>query len=142
MVISSCRVAMRDGVRLYTSVLRPQAKGVFPVVLIRNPYSVRGGTEETVDALLTGPLKTELADFIENGYCLVIQHCRGTGSSEGEHVHSLKECDDACDTLDWIHEQDFYAKEIYRFATHIASVPVAINLCCHADRHATIKILP
>lgn len=34
------------------------------------------------------------------------------------------------------------AVNIETFATHIASVPVAINLCCHADRHATIKILP
>lgn len=115
MITSSCRVTMRDGVQLYTSVIKPQEKGKFPIVLIRNPYSVRGGTQETVDDLLNGPLKTELTDFIENGYCLVIQHCRGTGSSEGEHVHSLKECDDACDTLDWIRRQDFYAKEIYRF---------------------------
>lgn len=34
------------------------------------------------------------------------------------------------------------AVNIETFATHIASVPVAINPCCHADRHATITILP
>ena len=29
------------------------------------------------------------------------------------------------------------AVNIEHYATHIASVPVAVNLCCHASRHAT-----
>jgi len=32
------------------------------------------------------------------------------------------------------------AVNIATFATHIASVPVAVNLCCHASRHATVEL--
>lgn len=32
------------------------------------------------------------------------------------------------------------AVNIEHYATHIASIPVAVNLCCHASRHATVVL--
>ena len=32
------------------------------------------------------------------------------------------------------------AVNIETFATHIASIPVAVNLCCHASRHASVTL--
>ena len=32
------------------------------------------------------------------------------------------------------------AVHINTYATHIAGLPVAVNLCCHVDRHATAKV--
>ena len=32
------------------------------------------------------------------------------------------------------------AVHINTYATHIAGLPVAVNMCCHADRHSTREL--
>jgi putative CocE/NonD family hydrolase len=85
------QAAMRDGVRLRTSVWLPQADGKFPVVLVRTPY------------------ETEMRPFWEKllgaGYAVVEQHERGAYLSEGEMRMLGRADEDGWDTLDWITRQ-------------------------------------
>ena len=69
--IIECRVAMRDGVELYTIIQLPKQSGKFPTIIKRNPYCVM---ETDFDAL-----KNENT----HGYAVVTQHCRGTAKSDG-----------------------------------------------------------
>ena len=33
------------------------------------------------------------------------------------------------------------AVNIETYATHIAGLPVAVNMCCHVDRHKTVSFI-
>src|SRR5688572_3742305 len=59
-------VAMRDGVRLATDILRPAAAGKYPVVLMRTPY----GSE-------SAQTTKRAQRYVTQGYVFVIQDCRG-----------------------------------------------------------------
>lgn len=87
------QAAMRDGVRLRTSVWLPKAEGQFPVVLIRTPY------------------ETEMRPFWEKllgaGYAVVQQHERGRYLSEGEMRMLGRADEDGWDTFDWITKQSW-----------------------------------
>src|SRR5690242_20082802 len=63
-------VAMRDGVKLSTSIYMPEGKGPFPVVLIRTPYG-------------KGTQAIGYAAWTQRGFALVTQDVRGKGTSEG-----------------------------------------------------------
>ena len=64
-------VYMRDGVRLATTVILPEAEGSYPVILVRSAYGRVGGWAE-------GRL------WASRGYAYVTQDCRGRFDSEGE----------------------------------------------------------
>jgi putative CocE/NonD family hydrolase len=88
-------VAMRDGVRLSTSLLIPKTPvGKMPAILIRTPYE-RG--QELNDKLVR-PL-------LSRGYVIVLQNERGTGWSEGQHQFLAGARNDGYDTLTWITQQ-------------------------------------
>jgi len=88
-------VAMRDGVRLSTSLLIPKTPGgKMPAILIRTPYE-RG--EELNDKLVR--------TLLSHGYVLVLQNERGTGWSEGKHQFLAGARNDGYDTLTWITQQ-------------------------------------
>ncbi|MBJ6364298.1 CocE/NonD family hydrolase [Paenibacillus sp. GCM10012307] len=85
------QVQMQDGVRLMTHLWLPEGDGTWPVILVRNPY---------VDGdFVPDP---EMVLFAEYGYAVVIQECRGRGSSEGVWEPFVNERQDGLDTLDWI----------------------------------------
>src|SRR2546421_730399 len=65
-------VAMRDGVKLSTSIYLPEGSGPWPVVLIRTPYGK--GTQAINNNVWAG-----------RGFALVVQDCRGTFKSEGAY---------------------------------------------------------
>lgn len=99
-------VEMRDGVRLYTRTAVPSGVKKCPVVFIRTPYEeAHDGKPHCIEAYHTDR-------FTENGYAVVLQHCRGTGDSEGICI-PYNEKEDGLDTLDHIRRQDFYDGEIY-----------------------------
>jgi len=85
-----CMVPMSDGVRLATDVWRPDGPGPFPVILVRTPYHRKGG----------GPLA-----YVQQGYALVVQDCRGKFDSEGVFTPLADEARDGCDTVSWIADQ-------------------------------------
>ena len=93
----------RDGVKLYTRLQLPEAEGRFPVIIIRHPYVRK---DDPTDFEL---LKNEDT----HGYAVVLQHCRGTGRSEGICIPYISERNDGLDLLEWIRKQPFYQGELF-----------------------------
>ncbi len=84
-------VAMRDGVKLSTSVIRLDAPGKFPALLLRTPYGKTEGEE--------------FSALVPSGYVLVVQDCRGRFLSEGEWNPFFHEAEDGDDTINWVASQ-------------------------------------
>lgn len=81
---------MRDGTVLRGSVHRPADGGPFPALLVRTPYGEESfRTEPVLPALRAG-------------FAVVLQHCRGRGTSDGEFRPWLDEGADGHDTIAWI----------------------------------------
>jgi uncharacterized protein len=103
------RIAMRDGVKLFTSVYVPKAEafaehGPYPFLISRTPYSSAPYGEDKYPQRL-GPSD----EFEKGGYIFVSQDVRGRWMSEGEFVEmrphidvkkSPKDVDDASDLYD------------------------------------------
>jgi len=87
------KIPMRDGTRLAANLFLPDAKGRFPVILMRTPYGK--GT-------IQSPIGRTLSRL---GYALVIQDCRGRGDSEGTWDPFRYDVQDGRDTLRWVIHQ-------------------------------------
>jgi uncharacterized protein len=104
------RIAMRDGLKLFTAVYEPRnTSRAYPILLHRTPYSVAPyGIEKYPYSL--GPS----AEFAKEGFIFVYQDVRGKMMSEGEFVHmtpylenkrgpkDIDESSDAYDTIEWL----------------------------------------
>jgi putative CocE/NonD family hydrolase len=95
-VEKNCAASMRDGVRLYSDVYKPDVPGKFPVILIRMPY---GKSEYYCFMPAVGKY------WAKKGYACVIQDVRGKWASEGVWKPFIHEAQDGYDTLDWIAAQ-------------------------------------
>ncbi|MEM7554571.1 MAG: CocE/NonD family hydrolase [Cyanobacteria bacterium P01_A01_bin.84] len=82
----------RDGVRLDADIYRPDAKGDFPVLLMRQPY----GREIASTVVYAHP-----SWYAAHGYIVVIQDVRGRGTSEGEFKLFVNEIEDGEDSVNW-----------------------------------------
>ena len=105
------RIAMRDGVKLFTSVYVPKDKAKrYPIILRRTPYGVGPyGLDKYIDK----PDRQRLRYFQE-GYIVAFQDVRGTYMSEGEFVNvrpyvpvkkrktDVDETTDTWDTVEWL----------------------------------------
>jgi putative CocE/NonD family hydrolase len=105
-------VPTRDGERLVTDIYRPAHGGIaidgrFPVILERTPYGKDRVSRGEIDSGATVPM--ERADvaryFVERGYIVVYQDCRGRGGSSGEFIKYLSEGQDGVDTINWLRRQ-------------------------------------
>jgi hypothetical protein len=78
------RVAMRDGVRLYTALYTPRdTVHPHPILLLRTPYSCSPyGAEDWWPSLWLSYFK----HYIRKGYCIAMQDVRGAYESEGRFV--------------------------------------------------------
>jgi hypothetical protein len=97
-------IPMRDGVRLNTSICRPnRAQDSLPILLTRTPYGIAG------DSVVGDDYRFFAAD----GYVFVYQDIRGRYGSEGQFrmnppLHDpsdsagVDESTDAYDTVDWL----------------------------------------
>jgi putative CocE/NonD family hydrolase len=81
----------RDGVTLYSEIVRPDAPGRFPVLLSRTPYG-KGGSSDP-----NGPNTF----FARYGYVSVTQDCRGRWASEGDYDTIFQEAADGYDAVEW-----------------------------------------
>ena len=104
------RIAMRDGVRLFTAVYVPKdASKTYPILLSRTPYSCRPyGVENVKDQI--GPSESVARDL----FIVVYQDVRGRWMSEGEYVNvrphkgaksgatDVDESTDTWDSIDWL----------------------------------------
>jgi uncharacterized protein len=86
---------MRDGTVLRADLYRPAEGGPFPALLVRTPYGE--------PMARTAPV----LPAIEAGFAVVLQHCRGTGASDGDFTAFESEADDGVDTIDWCAAQDW-----------------------------------
>ncbi len=106
--VYSTFVTMSDGTQLWTGINLP-GPGRYPVILMRNPY-----VTDDPEASLKGI--QELAEpFTENGFGIIMQHCRGRGCSEGEFIPFHHERQDGLVTLAWIEQQPWFDGSIYLF---------------------------
>ena len=94
---------VRDGTTLCLDLLRPDADGVFPVVLVRTPYDkvvlreLRPGAREGL------PYDHQFVhSLVRRGYILAIQDVRGRFNSDGEWHPYVHEQADGHDTIEWI----------------------------------------
>ncbi|MEU6431549.1 CocE/NonD family hydrolase [Microbispora sp. NPDC046973] len=91
---------VRDGTVLRGSVHRPAGGGPFPALLMRTPYGE--------DSFRTAPVTPAL----RAGFAVVLQHCRGRGSSDGEFRPWVDEGADGHDTIAWITSQPWSNGEV------------------------------
>lgn len=87
---------MRDGVLLAMDLLRPDAPGRFPVILIRTPYNKVASRSK--------PFLEELA---RRGYVVAVQDCRGRFNSDGVFDPYRQEHADGFDTIEWLAAQEW-----------------------------------
>ena len=106
-------IPMRDGVRLYTSIILPKGARNAPILLTRTPYnaSKRTARSDSPHMIATLPQGDEV--FVADGYIRVFQDVRGKYKSEGDYVMtrpvrgplnatSTDHVTDAYDTIDWL----------------------------------------
>jgi putative CocE/NonD family hydrolase len=101
------KIAMRDGVKLYTEVFTPiagqfAAQTSFPFLMSRTPYSCGAYDSDMVAPRITGNQK-----LLESGYILVCQDVRGRWASEGvwqemTPAHDGKGIDESTDMYDTV----------------------------------------
>jgi putative CocE/NonD family hydrolase len=104
------QIAMRDGVKLFTSVYVPKdTSQKYPILLNRTPYSVAPyGPDAYKMTIGPSPL------FQKEGYIIVYQDVRGRWMSEGTYMDvrphkpnksgptDIDESSDTYDTIDWL----------------------------------------
>ena len=99
------RVATPEGVELSTDVYHPDGDGPFPTLLQRTCY----GKE------FLGEF-TGLRRFLDAGYRVVFQDCRGSGASTGEQDH-FRESADGRVAGDWIADQPWFDGRLGTFGS-------------------------
>ena len=107
------RIAMRDGIHLFTTVFAPKdTSKTYPILMRRTPYSVAPYGEDDYPRYpwYLGPPRC----FAEAGYIFVYQDVRGRFMSEGDYVNmrphldkkagrdDIDESTDTYDTIEWL----------------------------------------
>jgi putative CocE/NonD family hydrolase len=106
-------VTMRDGARLATDIYVPRSGGGrrraerFPVILERTPYDKTAPSRSERTPSNAKPLsRGDVASFfVQRGYVVVYQDCRGRYKSEGAFVKYLSDGNDGHDSCAWILRQ-------------------------------------
>jgi len=83
----------RDGVRLDADIYRPAIAGLFPVLLMRQPYG---------RAIASTVVYAHPSWYAAQGYIVVIQDVRGRGTSAGKFDLFAHEVTDGLETLNWV----------------------------------------
>ena len=97
-------VPMRDGVRLSADIYLPSTGGPFPALLLRTIYD----NQEPRYIRWT-------RRFVDAGYAVVLQDCRGRHDSEGQWDPYICELEDGFDTHEWIGRQEWCDGQIGTF---------------------------
>ena len=121
-----------NGAELFTVVCLPQSCGTFPTVIYRSPY-VDAAEQQTEDEICADKLR-EYRSWLDNGYAVVFQHCRGRGKSGGDCIPYIYEREDGLFLQDWIRKQPFYNGELYlcggsyTSSVHFVTAPFAEDI--------------
>lgn len=84
---------MRDGTLLATDIYRPSNADASPALVARLPYDKERHVSPEVMA------------FVQAGYGLVVQDCRGRFASQGNFNANFREIDDGADCYAWVARQ-------------------------------------
>lgn len=123
---------MPDGARIFTAICLPSAEGTFPVVLCRSPYV--DSEQELAESEVCERLADAHRNWLEGGYAVVYQHCRGRGKSTGDCVPYIYEREDGLALQAWVREQPFYHGELFLFgrsytsSVHFVTAPFAPDI--------------
>ncbi|KQL56646.1 MULTISPECIES: CocE/NonD family hydrolase [Bacillaceae] len=96
---------MRDGVTLYATIYRPQDEKRYPVLLTR---IVDGKDRHTFRP-------TNIFQFVQEGYVVIVQDVRGRYASEGVFEPFVHEEEDGFDTIHWINDLPYTNQKIAMF---------------------------
>ena len=101
-------VPMRDGTVLAIDIYRP-AQGRWPVILERTPYDKAAPSRSELNQGQDAPRTRAdvAAEFVQHGYVVAYQDCRGRHGSGGSFTKYLNEGEDGFDTIAWLAEQDW-----------------------------------
>jgi len=106
-------VPMRDGVKLYTTIVMKKGTTNAPILLSRSPYDAHHSTHRVASQRGVDVLEVMDAEFFEDNYIRVYQDIRGLHRSEGQWVLNrplagplndtkIDESTDAYDTIEWL----------------------------------------
>ena len=127
-------IPLRDGTVLRADVWRPAGDGRHPTILQRLPYDK---ANSFITAHLYGlePLRAVAA-----GFNLVLQDCRGTGTSDGVFRPFVDESQDGADTIAWIAGQPYSDGNVVMYgASYVGATQL---LAATADPAALRAIAP
>src|SRR5664279_2737670 len=93
----SVPIPMRDRIKLYGDIFRPDTDIPVPVILSRTPYGKQSIANHslTIDAFRAA----------EAGYAVIFQDIRGRFASDGEFYPFHTEIEDGYDTIEWCARQ-------------------------------------
>lgn len=109
----SVMIPMRDGVKLHTVIIVPNAVKRGPIMIERTPYSADGWTWQADDPVLGNIPFPSYAELAHAGYIIVVQDVRGKYGSQGDYVVTrplrgplnpthVDHATDAWDSIDWL----------------------------------------
>jgi uncharacterized protein len=127
-VTRNVAVPMRDGVMLLATHYTPHPQRHYPTILVRTPYG-RGGFFAAVFAL----------PYVERGYQVFVQSCRGTAGSGGDFRYARHEHDDGMDTIAWIKQQPWFSGQLAMIGgSYLGFVQWAVAADAGADIQAMV----
>lgn len=100
-----------NGEKMFTVILLPKKDGQCPTVIFRTPY-VDNTLEQTEESIVRD-ISNAFQTWLNRGYAIVYQHCRGQGKSTGAFVPYVHEREDGLALLKWIRSQPFYNGELF-----------------------------
>lgn len=100
-----------NGEDLFTVIMLPKKDGRFPVVIRRSPY-VAHTVDMTEEEIAQRYFNSHKA-WLDSGYAVISQHCRGQGKSTGAFVPYIYEREDGLALREWIRSQAFYNGELF-----------------------------
>ena len=121
-----------EGADLFTVVCLPDRRGKYPTVICRSPYV--DSDELLSESEICEKKAEEYSLWLERGYAVVFQHCRGKGKSSGDCVPYIYEREDGLILQEWIRNQSFYNGELYLFgrsytsSVHFVTAPFAKDI--------------
>lgn len=116
-------VPMRDGVKIYVDIFRPEKEGKYPVLIAWSPYGKHGYVEYTFfpkcgvcDADMSEHCAFEGPDpvyWCPNGYVIINVDPRGCWNSEGDLTFmSEQEAQDCYDLIEWAGTQSWSSGKV------------------------------
>lgn len=121
-----------DGAELFTVVCLPEREGTFPTLLCRSPYV--DAEQDMDEAELCAAVLAKHTAWLECGYVVIWQHCRGRGKSSGDCIPYIFEREDGLALQAWVREQPFYNGELFLFgrsytsSVHFVTAPFAPDI--------------